>query len=669
MRRLLLVLIFLNVLCDAAHAGSIGQGPFATFPENIATNAVGVWNNGTANNTVQSLNPAGGSSGVTNGAISNGSQAILVQLTQTTTITAGAVAFQVTYDGTTYQNAQPWQLMSFTSAGCGAVVGAPSYTLAPNTTAQFVFYPAGAQSAQLKLTNTISGTGSVTIYSSLAPYNPCPTSAGGGGGGGTSSNFLTTFPGVGTAIGVNQAGNMVGITADSGGNINVDCAFNCSLADEGTLAFGTTGISLIGGVFQTTPTNNPLSNSQYGSVQLTAQRAMFTNLRNASGTEVGTAAAPIQVSLANTGANATSINAAVTSLPAIPAGSNTIGSVTQASGPWSVNPTQIAGLAIATAASGVQKVGIVGGAGATLDAPIAGGSATNALAVGGVYNTSPPTPTTGQMVALQADSAGNLKVSSANIEFSQGSTTASQLGPLIQGAVTAASPSYTTATTNPVSLDTAGNLRTNCVVGCSAVSNIAQFGGSNVVTGTGPSGSGIPRVTVSNDSNVLATLTATQPTIYVAETNPADPNLAKTISFNQVNVAATQRGNQPWSVQFAPTVGPVCPNRLAFNVTASTDLYTSLSRVYICSFVPIIAGQEQVSLVEGTGSTCGTNTLAVIGATTADATHGMPFAANGGFAGWSSTPVINTQVIGNHLCVLKSGSNLLSGVLTYADHV
>jgi hypothetical protein len=37
------------------------------------------------------------------------------------------------------------------------------------------------------------------------------------------------------------------------------------------------------------------------------------------------------------------------------------------------------------------------------------------------------------------------------------------------------------------------------------VSNVSQFGGSNVVTGTGASGAGIPRVTVSNDSNILAT--------------------------------------------------------------------------------------------------------------------------------------------------------------------
>lgn len=35
--------------------------------------------------------------------------------------------------------------------------------------------------------------------------------------------------------------------------------------------------------------------------------------------------------------------------------------------------------------------------------------------------------------------------------------------------------------------------------------NVAQFGGTNVVTGTGASGAGIPRVTVANDSNILAT--------------------------------------------------------------------------------------------------------------------------------------------------------------------
>jgi hypothetical protein len=39
--------------------------------------------------------------------------------------------------------------------------------------------------------------------------------------------------------------------------------------------------------------------------------------------------------------------------------------------------------------------------------------------------------------------------------------------------------------------------------------NVSQFGGSNTVTGTGVSGAGIPRVTVANDSSVLATQSGT----------------------------------------------------------------------------------------------------------------------------------------------------------------
>lgn len=39
--------------------------------------------------------------------------------------------------------------------------------------------------------------------------------------------------------------------------------------------------------------------------------------------------------------------------------------------------------------------------------------------------------------------------------------------------------------------------------------NVTQFGSNNVVTGTGASGNGIPRVTVANDSNVLATQSGT----------------------------------------------------------------------------------------------------------------------------------------------------------------
>lgn len=41
------------------------------------------------------------------------------------------------------------------------------------------------------------------------------------------------------------------------------------------------------------------------------------------------------------------------------------------------------------------------------------------------------------------------------------------------------------------------------------VDNVSQFGGSNVVTGTGASGAGIPRVTISSDSSLSLTNPAT----------------------------------------------------------------------------------------------------------------------------------------------------------------
>lgn len=49
--------------------------------------------------------------------------------------------------------------------------------------------------------------------------------------------------------------------------------------------------------------------------------------------------------------------------------------------------------------------------------------------------------------------------------LAQASTTSGQLGALVMGATTTAAPVYTTATTNPLSIDTAGNLRVSATQG------------------------------------------------------------------------------------------------------------------------------------------------------------------------------------------------------------
>lgn len=84
-------------------------------------------------------------------------------------------------------------------------------------------------------------------------------------------------------------------------------------------------------------------------------------------------------------------------------------------------------------------------------------TATGAQKVDGSSVTQPVSGTVtaniGTTNGLQLDTTG------AKLNNSQASTTSGQTGPLIQGAVTTSPPSYTTAQTDPLSLDTAGNLR------------------------------------------------------------------------------------------------------------------------------------------------------------------------------------------------------------------
>lgn len=102
------------------------------------------------------------------------------------------------------------------------------------------------------------------------------------------------------------------VSQGTGTNLHVvvdTCTSGCSgtagFADLGTFTFGTTLQLPAGCVYQTNPLSNPLTTGTAGSIQCTSFRSVFTNLRNASGTEIGTASTPLQVSIANTGANST----------------------------------------------------------------------------------------------------------------------------------------------------------------------------------------------------------------------------------------------------------------------------------------------------------------------------------------------------------------------------
>ena len=80
----------------------------------------------------------------------------------------------------------------------------------------------------------------------------------------------------------------------------------------------------------------------------------------------------------------------------------------------------------------------------------------------------------GTALPVTVSNAFALDTSVSGILVAQASTTSGQLGPLIQGAVTTAAPSYTTTKTSPLSLDLAGNLRIVQVAESSSTAGVAS---------------------------------------------------------------------------------------------------------------------------------------------------------------------------------------------------
>lgn len=107
-------------------------------------------------------------------------------------------------------------------------------------------------------------------------------------------------------------------------------------------------------------------------------------------------------------------------------------------------------------------------------------------------------------------------------DYAQGSTTSGENGVLSQGATTTAAPTYTTATTNPLSLTTAGALRTDSSATTQPVSgtvtanqgsanatpwneNITEIGGAALTEGQKTMSASVPVVIASDQSAIPVT--------------------------------------------------------------------------------------------------------------------------------------------------------------------
>lgn len=159
---------------------------------------------------------------------------------------------------------------------------------------------------------------------------------------------------------------------------------------------------------------------------------------------------------------------AVTALPSIPTGANTIGAVTQASGPWTQNITQFGGTNISTG-TGAGGTGI----------PRVTVSNDSAIINNGFATTSAPTYTTSTYNPLSLDTAGNLRVVTA-------SSSTQTLAPTGSSTAALSHASTTALGTSLVASATAANLYGfNCsgITGGSAGYCIAYNGSSAPGTG------------------------------------------------------------------------------------------------------------------------------------------------------------------------------------------
>src|SRR6267142_238102 len=98
----------------------------------------------------------------------------------------------------------------------------------------------------------------------------------------------------------------------------------------------------------------------------------------------------------------------------------------------------------------------------------------------------------------------------------------------------------------------------------------------------------------------------------------------------------------------------LCDNYTPVSAAANTQIVTAGNAnmfVYVCSYNFNAGAADIFSMVEGTGSTCGTGTKAMVGNSTA--VGGLSLATNGtiNFGGGNGA-VTRTTVAGNNVCLL-----------------
>lgn len=209
------------------------------------------------------------------------------------------------------------------------------------------------------------------------------------------------------------------------------CTPGGSTADDSAFSFGTTALNPLGAVVDDTSTNTVAENS-IATPRMSTNRVLYVDLgkttANTTAIKVDNSAVTQPVSGTVTANAGTNLN---TSLLALESGGN-----------------------LASIKAKTDNIPAQGQALAAASLPVV-------LPAAQVTTLTPPAAITN----FANETGGNLAASKTDLDtiaataLAQASTTSGQTGTLVQGATTTAAPTYTTAKTNPLSLQTDGSLR------------------------------------------------------------------------------------------------------------------------------------------------------------------------------------------------------------------
>ena len=390
----------------------------------------------------------------------------------------------------------------------GAVTtGAPTYTTAQ--TSPLSLTTAGAlridgSGATQPVSGTITanaGTGTFTVSGTV-------TANAGTGSFNNASVGATAaaVPADATYLGGNKAGNLVGLSLDGSGNLNVNVA-------AGGASGGTS--SSFGSAFPGTGTAAGFSDgtNMQGARAFDADTGVGTQYVLGANLRISASGGSIEAKGSQTSAN--SIPVVIASDQGAVAVSGTI---TANAGTGTFNNQQSNITADYDTGAGTQTMTMFGLALPASGGAVAGGTASNPVRIDPTGTTTQPvsgtvTANQGGAWTVTANAGTNLNTSALALDTSvnglllaQASTTSGEKGPLVQGAVTTNAPTYTTAQTNPLSLDTSGLLRVSI------------------------------KDTPANTNNLNVALAASSATVTVSGTVTAN---AGTGNFNNASVGAT----------------------------------------------------------------------------------------------------------------------------------